>query len=76
MISGDSWGPKVFLTFVLQLRKNPGNNLRKTDLIGSFQDIQQVIQARCEKAAKNLTKTRQAMKEYFDKGHKVQPNSR
>ena len=37
----------------------------------SFQDIKQAVQARREKAAENLTKARQAMKERFDKMLKV-----
>ena len=37
----------------------------------SSQDIQQAVEACKDKAAENLTKVRRAMKERFDKGHKV-----
>ena len=37
----------------------------------SFQDMQQAVQARREKAAENLTKAKRAMKQRFDKRRKV-----
>ena len=37
----------------------------------SFQDIQQAVEAHREKATENLTKTRRAKKERFDKRRKV-----